>query len=161
MDHVEYTDLIPGKEYTVSGVLMDKTTGTELIVGDSRVTAETTFTPNQADGSVDLEFTFDASSLGGKDLVVFEIAYKDGIQIADHQDLDDEGQTVTISPVDDNTTDTPGGDGYSKTGVDMTWIYALIAALVALAGGTGAYAYRHRKLAAAEGDAAGEKSDEE
>ncbi len=161
VDHVEYTDLIPGKEYTVSGVLMDKSTGTELIVGDSKVTAETAFTPNQADGSVDLEFTFDASSLGGKDLVVFEIAYKDGIQIADHQDINDEGQTVTISPVDDNTTDNaPGGDGYSKTGVDMTWVYALIAALVALAGGTGAYAYRHRKLAAAEGDA-DEKSDEE
>lgn len=92
---------------------------------------------------------------------MFEIAYKDGIQIADHQDINDEGQTVTISPVDDNTTDNaPGGDGYSKTGVDMTWVYALIAALVALAGGTGGYAYRHRKLAAAEGDA-DEKSDEE
>ena len=160
VDHVEYTDLIPGKEYTIEGVLMDKSTGTELIVGDGKVTAVSTFVPNKADGTVDLEFTFDASELGGKDLVAFEITYKDGIQIADHQDIDDEAQTVTVSEPDDNTFDTPGGDGYSKTGVDMTLIYALIAALVALAGGAGAYAYRHRKLAAAEGKTDGE-SDEE
>jgi uncharacterized repeat protein (TIGR02543 family) len=160
IDHVEYTDLIPGKEYTVSGTLMDKSTGEPLVVGDGNVTAETTFVPNKADGTVDLEFTFDASELGGKDLVAFEIAYKNGIQIADHQDIDDEAQTVTVSEPDDNTFDTPGGDGYSKTGVDMTLIYALIAALVALAGGAGAYAYRHRKLAAAEGKTDGE-SDEE
>lgn len=160
VDHVEYTDLIPGKEYTVSGTLMDKSTGKPLVVGDGNVTAETTFVPNKADGAVDLEFTFDASELGGKNLVAFEIAYKDGIQIADHQDIDDEAQTVTVSEPDDNTFDTPGGDGYSKTGVDMTLIYALIAALVALAGGAGAYAYRHRKLAAAEGKTDAE-SDEE
>lgn len=160
VDHVEYTDLIPGKEYTIEGVLMDKATGTELIVGDGKVTAVATFVPNKANGSVDLEFTFDASELGGKDLVAFEIAYKDGIQIADHQDIDDEAQTVTVSEPDDNTFVTPGGDGYSKTGVDMTLIYALIAALIALAGGAGAYAYRHRKLAAAEGKTDGE-SDEE
>lgn len=160
VDHVEYTDLIPGKEYTIEGVLMDKSTGTELIVGDGKVTAVATFVPNKADGTVDLEFTFDASELGGKDLVAFEIAYKDGIQIADHQDIDDEGQTVSVSEPDDNTFDTPNGDGYSKTGVDMTLIYALIAALVALAGGAGVYAYRHRKLAAVEGKTDGE-SDEE
>lgn len=160
IDHVEYTDLIPGKEYTVSGTLMDKSTGEPLVVGDGNVTAETTFVPNKADGTVDLEFTFDASELGGKDLVAFEIAYKDGIQIADHQDIDDEAQTVTVSEPDDNTFAAPGGDGYSKTGVDMTLIYALIAALVALAGGAGAYAYRHRKLAAAEGKTDAE-SDEE
>lgn len=160
VDHVEYTDLIPGKEYTVSGTLTDKSTGEPLVVGDGNVTAETTFVPNKADGTVDLEFTFDASELGGKDLVAFEIAYKDGIQIADHQDIDDEAQTVTVSEPDDNTFDTPSGDGYSKTGVDMTLIYALIAALVALAGGAGAYAYRHRKLAAAEGKTDAE-SDEE
>lgn len=160
VDHVEYTDLIPGKEYTVSGTLMDKSTGEPLVVGDGNVTAETTFVPNKADGTVDLEFTFDASELGGKNLVAFEITYKDGIQIADHQDIDDEAQTVTVSEPDDNTFDTPGGDGYSKTGVDMTLIYALIAALVALAGGAGAYAYRHRKLAAAEGKTDAE-SDEE
>lgn len=160
VDHVEYKDLVPGKEYTVSGTLMDKSTGEPLVVGDGNVTAETTFVPNKADGTVDLEFTFDASELGGKDLVAFEIAYKDGIQIADHQDIDDEAQTVTVSEPDDNTFDTPGGDGYSKTGVDMTLIYALIASLVALAGGAGAYAYRHRKLAAAEGKTDSE-SDEE
>lgn len=160
VDHVEYTDLIPGKEYTIEGVLMDKSTGTELIVGDGKVTAVATFVPNKANGSVDLEFTFDASELGGKDLVAFEVAYKDGIQIADHQDIDDKGQTVSVSEPDDNTFDTPDGDGYSKTGVDMTLIYALIAALVALAGGAGAYAYRHRKLAAVEDKTDGE-SDEE
>ena len=145
IDHVEYTDLIPGKEYTISGVLMDKATNAEVVVGDSKVTAETTFTPNSPDGFIALEFIFDASSLGGKELVVFETIYKDGIKITDHTDINDQNQTVTISPIVDNGT----GSGYDQTGVDMTWLYIVIALLVALGAGAGLYAYRQRKLAKA------------
>ena len=124
---------------------MDKATNAEVVVGDSKVTAETTFTPNSPDGFIALEFTFDASSLGGKELVVFETIYKDGIKITDHTDINDQNQTVTISPIVDNGT----GSGYDQTGVDMTWLYIVIALLVALGAGAGLYAYRQRKLAKA------------
>lgn len=160
-DSVEYSDLIPSKSYTLSGVIYDKSTGEPLQVGGGQVTAEKDFVPNQADGTVDLEFTFDASEAGGKDLVVFETVYKDGVEIAKHQDINDEGQTVSVSPVDDNTSENPEGDGYSKTGVDMAWVYGLIALLVALAGGAGAYGIRHRKLAKASEGETGNGSDEE
>lgn len=167
VDHVEYTNLIPGKEYTVSGVLMDKETGKELVVGDSKVTAEKAFTPNKADGTVDLEFTFDASELGDHDLVVFETLYKDGIEVADHKDIDDEGQTVHVdspdvpdapeNPAPSDETEVTGGS-YSKTGVDLAWVWALVAGLVVVGGGAGAYAWRQRKLAQAEA-ANGETTD--
>ena len=161
VDAVQYKDLVPGKEYTVSGTLMVKETGKALLDADGNpITGSTTFTPEKSEGSVDVVFEFDADLLAGKKLVAFEKLLRNDIEITFHEDIDDEDQTVTVSEPDDNTFDTPGGDGYSKTGVDMTLIYALIAALVALAGGAGAYAYRHRKLAAAEGKTDAE-SDEE
>ena len=72
MDTVAYKNLIPGKEYTVKGTLMDKETKKELQINGKTVTAEKTFTAEKADGSVELEFTFDGSALGGKKIVVFE-----------------------------------------------------------------------------------------
>ena len=72
IDKVSYQDLIPGKEYTVKGTLMDKETGETLLIGGKPVTAEKTFIAGKKDGSVELEFTFDASGLKGKETVVFE-----------------------------------------------------------------------------------------
>ena len=66
IDTVSYKNLIPGQKYTLKGVLMDKETGKELLIGEKKVTAKKEFTPKTADGSVDLEYTFDASALGRK-----------------------------------------------------------------------------------------------
>ena len=65
MDVVEYTGLTPGKTYTISGVLMDKATNQPLLVDDAEVTAEAEFTPESADGTVELTYTLDASALAG------------------------------------------------------------------------------------------------
>ena len=72
VDTVSYKNLIVGQEYTVKGKLMLKETGEPLRIDGKEVTAETTFVPEEADGSVDMKFTFDASALNKKSVVVFE-----------------------------------------------------------------------------------------
>ena len=98
VDVVEFTGLIPGETYTVSGVLMDKATGEPLLVDGAEVTAEIEFTPENADGTVELTYTLDASTLAGTTIVVFETLYSDGVEIAAHADINDEAQTITIEP---------------------------------------------------------------
>lgn len=98
VDVVEYTGLTPGKLYTISGVLMDKATGEPLLVDEAEVTAEVEFTPESADGTVELTYTLDASALAGTTIVVFETLYSDGVEIAAHADINDEAQTITINP---------------------------------------------------------------
>ena len=94
-DHVSYTNLEVGKEYTVKGKLMNKETGEPLTDAEgNEITAETTFTPEEANGIVDLEYTLDSSLLAGKEIVVFEDLYKDDILVASHADIEDENQTI-------------------------------------------------------------------
>ena len=93
VDTVKYTNLIVGKEYEVSGRLMDKETGKEL---SPAVTATTKFTATQADGTVDIKFTLDASKLAGKRIVAFEKVSESGKVVASHEDINDEGQTVVV-----------------------------------------------------------------
>ena len=98
VDVVEYTGLIPDGTYTISGVLMDKATGEPLLLDGAIVTAEVEFTPESADGTVELTYTLDASLFAGTSIVVFETLYQDGVEIAAHADINDEAQTVTINP---------------------------------------------------------------
>ena len=94
VDKVNYRNLIPGKEYTVRGVLMDKETGKPVTVNGKTVTPEKKFTADKADGTVEMNFTFDASSLKGKTTVVFEDLFYEGIKVASHGDLTDQDQTI-------------------------------------------------------------------
>lgn len=96
-DIATYTGLIPGKEYTMKGVLMDKETGKELVINGNTVTQEVTFTPEKADGSVELTFKFDGTSLGGKTVVAFESCLYDGKEVAVHHDIDSKEQSVDIT----------------------------------------------------------------
>lgn len=95
-DMVSYTGLVPGKEYKVTGVLMDKETGEKLLVDGKKITAETTFIAETKNGSVDVTFIFDATGLHGKGIVVFEDLYRENALLATHADINDEGQTVKI-----------------------------------------------------------------
>ncbi|MBC1650759.1 VaFE repeat-containing surface-anchored protein [Listeria booriae] len=104
IDVVDYKDLIAGKEYTLQGILMDKATNAPVLVNGEEVHGETTFTPENADGSVEVTFTFDASDLYGKDLVVFEKLMRNDKEVVNHEDIDDEGQTVVIKNPEIGTT---------------------------------------------------------
>ena len=96
-DEVSHTNLKPEKEYTVSGVLMDKATGKAFLDADGKeIKAETTFTPTQPTGTVTVEFVFNATGLHGKEVVAFETLYYEGIELATHAEINDEGQTVEL-----------------------------------------------------------------
>ena len=106
VDTVHYEGLIPGREFVVQGVLMDKSTGDELIDSQGNtVTAEAHFVPESSTGDVQVEFTFDTTSLVGMDTVVFEDLYRIDTggemngqlrHVASHRDINDDGQTVSI-----------------------------------------------------------------
>ena len=98
-DTVEYKHLVPNTEYVIKGTLMDKSTGKPFMVKGKEVTSTVKFTPDKANGTVEVEFTFDASNIKkSTDLVVFESLYRDKVEIAVHDDLKDKGQTVTVVP---------------------------------------------------------------
>lgn len=97
-DVVEYKHLVPGKEYKIVGTLMDKSTGKPFEIDGKPVISEVTFTPEKPSGEVKVSFTFDSSAIKETtELVVFETLYRDGVEIAVHADIDDEGQTVKIN----------------------------------------------------------------
>lgn len=112
-DTVHYENLLPGVEYILQGVIMDKETGKELVVSKedantesgTGVSNEITFTPTKATGDVDMTFTFNASDLDGKSGVVFEtlkIKKDDAPEdmdttVAVHKDIKDDAQTVNFS----------------------------------------------------------------
>ena len=121
-DVVTYTNLEPGKEYTVKGKLMDKETGEPLIDAEgNEITAETTFTPEEPDGTVNLIYTLDASELEGKEIVVFEDLYKDDKLVGTHSDLEDENQTILFKDYEiviqkvDSATGQPITSGFEFT----------------------------------------------
>ena len=118
-DTVEYSGLTVGQEYTLKGVLMDKSTGEPLQVNDQQVTSEATFIPAESNGTVDVLFTFDATGLERKSLVVFETLFQGETEIAGYEDIEDEGQTVnfveepkigTTATVDGSHTADPTGE---------------------------------------------------
>lgn len=102
VDTVSYSNILPGKELTLKGVLMDKATGQELLVNGKTVTSEITFTPENSEGTVDVEFTFNATKAAGKTLVVFESLYYKDEEISQHKDLKSPEQTLILPSV--NTT---------------------------------------------------------
>ena len=98
-DVVSYKHLTAGKEYTIKGVLMDKSTGKRFLVYGKEVCSEVTFTPETADGEVTVSFTFDGSVITKEtEIVAFETLYREGTEIVVHADIEDENQTVTIHP---------------------------------------------------------------
>ena len=108
-DTVHYRNLLTdGREYTVSGVLIDKATCNPILIDGEEITAKEVFIPEETEGDVEIVFTFDASALSGTTLVAFEKVDYKGIEVAVHADIDDEDQTVYIpeirtSAYDENT----------------------------------------------------------
>ena len=127
-DVVSYKNLVVGREYTVTGTLMDKSTGEAFLVNGEPVTAETTFIPETADGTVIVTFTFDASAITeNTDLVVFEKLFELDAEgkikdepIAEHEDIEDEDQTVIVLVPEIGTTATVEGKKEAKIGGTVT-----------------------------------------
>mgnify|MGYP002516008019 FL=1 len=95
VDTVKYENLVPGTEYKLDGKLVDAK-------GNTIATGSSTFKPADANGEAKIEFKFNADKVKGLDKVVaFEYLYDmNGNKIAQHEDLNDKGQTVELtSPI--------------------------------------------------------------
>ena len=110
-DTVFYENLrTDGREYTVEGTLMVKSENAPLLDADGNpVTASKAFKPMASTGTVELEFTFDASLLAGETVVVFEDLLQDGKLVATHAEIDDEGQSVKVVRIRTTATNEVGG----------------------------------------------------
>lgn len=104
-DTVNYTNLKPGKSYTVEGTLHLQKTDKDGKVTDGgvvkdkegkEVTASASFTPEKANGSTVVKFEFEvaAGTLDGATLVAFEDVKNGDNIIATHSDINDEPQSV-------------------------------------------------------------------
>ena len=97
IDTVSYTGLKPGQEYQLIGTLMNKESGKPLLdEQDQPITAKTLFTPEKEEGTVEVTFKFNGEHLKDLDLVVFEKLLMADTEIGDHEDLEDEDQTVEL-----------------------------------------------------------------
>ena len=112
VDTVWYENLKnDGTEYTVTGTLVVKSTGEALLDGDGNaITATKTFQPRKKAGEVELEFTFDSSLLAGEDIVAFESLFSEGVEVAAHADIANEGQTVHFLDIHTTAADKSDGD---------------------------------------------------
>lgn len=97
VDRVVYTGLTPGEKYTVTATPYDKATG-KALAGVKPVTVE--FTAKAVDGYVDVTITIDTSLLAGKSIVMFESLKYEDVEIAVHNDINDEDQTVVVPTID-------------------------------------------------------------
>ncbi len=96
-DVVRYKNLVPGLEYTVSGVLRVKENGG--VVKDANgeaIVSEVKFTPEKSSGKVTVEFSIPYESVQGKHLVAIETLLLDASTVAVHDDMEDEDQTVYV-----------------------------------------------------------------
>ena len=137
VDTVTLNGLEKGVKYTLKGWEMVKSENAELIVNGKRVENDLTFTATDTKMEVQLAFTFNATELGGKELVTFEELYDvtnpdKPIKVAEHKDIKDEGQTVTIkekpeSPTTPEEPNTPTKPSDSPKTGDNTPFAALLA----------------------------------
>ena len=114
VDTVTLEGLEIGTKYKLSGWQMVKAENAKLLIDGKEVTNDYEFTADKENMEVQIEFTFDGSTLGGKQLVTFEELYdmtnpEEPKKVTEHKDINDEGQTVTIKEVPETPTpETPG-----------------------------------------------------
>ena len=80
---------------------MLKEENAELLINGKRVESDYTFTADSETMKAEVAFTFDATSLDGKQLVTFEELYDlsnpdEPKKVTEHKDIDNEGQTITF-----------------------------------------------------------------
>ena len=120
-DTVEYKHLVPGKEYTLKGILMDKATGEPFLQNGEQITSEVTFVPEAPSGSVEVLFTFDAKLIKtDTSIVVFESLYSDSKELTVHADIEDEAQTVTVIVPEIKTEASTDGKKETTIGGEIT-----------------------------------------
>ena len=130
VDTVKLDGLVKGTKYQLKGWQMVKDENAELVIDGKRVESDYTFLADDEEMKVEIAYTFNASALGGKNLVTFEELYdlsnpKEPVKVAEHKDIEDDGQTVLITEriIHIHTTATSkDGEKVVKAGKEVTII---------------------------------------
>ena len=144
----------------IYGVFSDKDCTKQLLINGKRVESDYTFIADSETMKVEVAFTFDATSLDGKQLVTFEELYDlsnpdEPKKVTEHKDIEDKGQTITFKekleepekPETPPTPEKPNRPSDSPKTGDSTNVMAFIVMLLASAGGlAGTYLYKRRKM---------------
>ncbi len=113
-DSVSYEGLNPGEAYVLSGRLVDAETGESVLDAEGEpVEAETRLVPQASSGTAEVPFALDTTALAGRRVVVYErLTTEEGTEVAAHEDLGDEAQTVDVATpaIDTSLTDATDGD---------------------------------------------------
>lgn len=111
-DEVSYTNLKPGETYKLVGTLVSKSTGLALCdLEGAELVSQSEFTPEARSGTFVLSFTFNPTGIAPMDVVVFEQLYCGNTLIAEHADIEDEDQTVSlITGIKTHVLDSADGD---------------------------------------------------
>ena len=135
VDTVTLDGLTKGTKYQLKGWQMVKSENAQLLIDGQPVESNYTFTAKKSEMEVEVSYTFNASALGGKDLVTFEELYDlsnpdEPIKVAEHKDIEDEGQTVTIEErvieIHTNAVDKATGEKMIVAGKEVTVIDTVI-----------------------------------
>ena len=155
VDTVTLEGLEIGTNYKLSGWQMVKAENAKLIIDGKEVTNDYEFTADKENMEVQIEFTFDRSTLGGKQLVTFEELYdmtnpEEPKKVTEHKEINDEGQTVTIKEVPEiPTPETPGTttktSNTPKTGDTANAILWIAILVLSAAGITGVCIWNKKK----------------
>lgn len=132
IDTLEFRNLQIGQEYRIVGTLMNRENGEVLHVDGKTVTAETCFVPEEKDGTAEVRFSFDATGLNGKSVVVFEKVYIGETEILSYEDLEDQEQTILFG-VKMPAMKTEEKPESVKTGDDV-WFLAAVLLTVVISG---------------------------
>ena len=97
VDHVSYENLIPGREYQIKGVLMDRESKSVLQADGKEVRQTAVFKPEKASGEIELVFRFDGRQLCNRKLVVFEELHYGERILAEHKEYEDKKQQINMS----------------------------------------------------------------
>ena len=160
IDTVTLEGLEVGTQYKLVGWQMLKEENAELLINGKRVESDYTFTADSETMKVEVAFTFDATSLDGKQLVTFEELYDlsnpdEPKKVTEHKDIEDKGQTITFKekpeepekPETPPTPEKPNRPSDSPKTGDSTNVMAFVVMLLASAGGlAGTYLYKRRKM---------------
>ncbi|HCQ6186957.1 hypothetical protein C3O92_16785 [Clostridioides difficile] len=160
IDTVTLEGLEVGTKYKLVGWQMLKEENAELLINGKRVESDYTFIADSETMKVEVTFTFDATSLDGKQLVTFEELYdlsnpNEPKKVTEHKDIEDEGQTITFKekpevpekPETPTTPEKPSRPTDSPKTGDNTNVMAFLVMLLTSAGGlAGTYLYKRRKM---------------
>ena len=92
VDTVTLDGLEEGRKYQLKGWQMLKEENAELLIDGKRVESDYTFVADSEKMKVEVSYTFDASELGGQNLVTFEELYdlknlEEPVKVVEHKDM--------------------------------------------------------------------------